>query len=313
MRKGALEKVIVRLLLDRELSGYDIHKELSLKGVKIRSNYLYMILTALHERGMLRDRWVESSNGPRRHLYSLSKRGEEEFRGMLKESVNLLMDAFVHANVNARDVPDHSDSIKAMFSSLRIPPPSRGSKYVVTVPSFDPLLCYPIAFHILSETFADASIFVIKPPGVKMMEDRSNLTFLDGWRQDIPLKDGFADYLMLEGFPRDASQEDVISECARVLKDDGHLIIRHPTVMTDEKKPKFATFGEFASRLFYDVSDQDRTVGVELVKQLVSRYYKRVGAGEYRGNFVLYASVRKRADGVFLKQRESYAEVQLQR
>lgn len=314
MKKGALENVIVRMLLQRELSGYDIYKELAMKGVKMRSNYLYMILNAMHDRGMLRDHWVEGASGPRRRLYSLSKKGEEEFRGLLKESVGLVMDAFVHANLNAEDLPDHSNAVKALFASLRIPPPSTGSKLVVIVPSFDPLLCYPIAFYVLGETFPDASVFVIKPPGVKLQVDRSNLTFLDGWRHDIPLKDGFADYLMLEGFPAEASEEDVLSECVRVLKDDGHLIIRHPGVMTDEKRPKFTTFGEFASRLFYDVTEQDRTISVQRVKQLLSRQYKKLNDAENRGSVVFYGSMKKRiGESITLLQKERYAPIQIRR
>lgn len=314
MKKGAIEKVILRMLLQRELSGYDIYKELAMKGVKIRSNYLYMILTAMHDRGILRDHWVEGRNGPRRRLYSLSKKGEEEFRVLLKESVELVMDAFVHANLAAQDLPDHSNAVRALFAYGGIPPPTNGSKFVVTVPPFDPLICYPIAFYVLSETFPDASVFVIKPPGVKLQEDRSNLTFLDGWRHDMPLKDGFADYLMLEGFPENSSEEDVISECNRVLKDAGHLIIRHPSVMTDEKKPKFSTLGEFASRLFYDISEQDRTISVERVKQLLSRHYKKLNNIESHGNAVLFASGKKRVNGfTALKQRESHAPVQIRR
>lgn len=116
--------------------------------------------------------------------------------------------------------------------------------------------------------------------------------FLDGWRHDMPLKDGFADYLMLEGFPKEAPEEEVVSECLRVLKDDGHLIIRHPGVMTAERRPKFTTFGEFASRLFYDFSEQDRVVSTGRVKELLSSRCREIRDAENRGNVVIYASGR---------------------
>ena len=290
MVQGATEKLIVRMLLDRELSGYDLHKEMTSKGVKIRSNYVYMVLASMHGRGLLKGRWLEGAGGPRRHLYSLSREGKEEFMLLVQESVNLIMDAFVHANLGAQDLPDHSDSVRGMFERLGVPFPRCGARFIVSVPAFDPLMCYPIAFRVLGETFPDASVWVIKPPSVKIPSDGANLTFLDGWRHDMPVKDGFADYLMLEGFPKEASEEDEVSECLRVLKNDAHLIIRHPAVMTAERRPKFTTFGEFASRLFYDFSEQDRLISVERVKELLSSRCREIRDAENRGNVVIYGS-----------------------
>jgi len=145
------------------------------------------------------------------------------------------------------------------------------------------------------EAFPDASISVVKPPGTTSFgEGRPNLTFLEGRRHDMPLKDGFADYLMLEGFPRGVSEEDTILECVRVLKSDGHLIIRVPNVMTEEKKPKFSNLAEFASRLFYDFSGQDRIISIEHVKQILSRHSGKVKDLGDRSNIVIYAGIGKK-------------------
>jgi pyruvate-formate lyase-activating enzyme len=85
------------------------------------------------------------------------------------------------------------------------------------------------------------------------------MTFLDGRRHDMPLKDGYADYLMVEGFPKSASEEEPVSECLRVLKKrDGHLIIRIPSVMTIEKKPNFSNLAEFSSKMFYNFSNKEK-------------------------------------------------------
>lgn len=290
-----MEKLVIRALLDRELSGYDIYKEMTAKGLTPRSNYLYTVLTTMRSRGLLKDRWVDGKRGPRKHLYSLNKKGENEFTVALGESVNVLMDGFIHANLGADDLSDHSNSIKSMFEHLRVPPPRNGAKFVIATPTFDPLLCYPIAFQVFSTTFPDASIYVVKPPGVRLQtKGTSNLTFLDGWRYDLPLKDGFADYLVLEGLPKDVSEEQEIRECLRVLRNDGHFVIRHPVVMTEEKKPKFTTFGEYASRLFYDFSEQDGLISVERAKSLVARYCEDMKSVESRGNVVIYGSGKNR-------------------
>src|SRR5438132_314907 len=177
MNKEALKRLIIRILIDREISGYDAYKELVTKGIRLRSNYLYMILSEMRDKGLLKARWVENQRGPRKHLYSLS--------------------------------------------------------------------------------------------------------------------DGFADYLMLEGFPRAAPEMKTILECARVLNDRGHLLIRVPSVMLEESRPRFGNFAEFALKQYYDISDQDRMVSLARVKSLLGESFGKLIEADFRGTLVLYAGEKR--------------------
>ncbi|MDA4128269.1 MAG: PadR family transcriptional regulator [Thaumarchaeota archaeon] len=294
MNREALERTIVRILIGREISGYDAYKELSTKGVRLRSNYLYMILSDMRKRGLLKARWVENEKGPRKHLYSLSEGGQEEFKEQVWDSLNVLMSAFLHANLNTQATPDHLNAYQSSLAKFRIPPPKDGDKLVYTTPSFSPLACYPLNIRMLSDMLPKVSIFVVKPPGMRFYDDRPNVTFLDGRRHDIPLKDGFADHMVLEGFPRAASETKTILECARVMNEHGHLLIRVPSVMLEEKKPRFNDFAEFALKQYYDISEQDRMVSIARIKNLVEACFGKVMTDESRGNLVVYATERKR-------------------
>jgi DNA-binding PadR family transcriptional regulator len=291
--RNELERLIVRLLIDREVSGYDVFKELSTKGVRLRSNYLYMILGGMRRKGLLKARWVENKKGPRKHLYSLSEGGHEEFRQQVSDSLNVLMSAFVHANLNAQNVPDHVNVLKNSLALFGMPPPGEGDNFVYTCPSFDPMVCYPLGLRIMSEQCPASSIFVVTPPGVKFYDDRPNVTYVDGRRHDMPLKDGFADFLMLEGFPKAASETKTILECARVLNDHGHLIVRVPNVMLEEHKPTFGSFAEYALRQYYDSWGQDRVVSIARIKSLLSECFGKVIEAEGRGNTVMYAAGKR--------------------
>ena len=293
MNKEALKRLIIRILIDREISGYDAYKELVTKGIRLRSNYMYMILSEMRNKGLLKARWVENQRGPRKHLYSLSESGHEEFREQVRDSLGVIMDAFVHANLNAQDLPDHVKVFKGALAWFGIQPPGRGDKFVYTSPSFDPLVCYPLGIRLLSETYPATSLVVVKPPGVKFYDDRPNVTFVDGRRHDMPLRDGFADYLMLEGFPRAAPEMKTILECARVMNDRGHLLIRVPSVMLEESRPRFGNFAEFALKQYYDISDQDRMVSLARVKNLLGESFARVMEADVRGNLVLYAGEKR--------------------
>jgi DNA-binding PadR family transcriptional regulator len=304
MKKEGLVKLITRILLNRELCGYEVYREILAKGVQIRPNYLYMILTEMRSMGLLRARWVESKEeeeegeqrvgGPRRHLYSLDEKGREEFRRMVRESLTVMMDAYVHANLNARDWPDHASAIKSIYSSFGIPPPGKGDKVVFATPSFDPLVCLPLGFRLYSEIFPDSSIVVVKPPGLRFFDDRPNITYVDGQRYDMPLKDGYADYLILEGFPREVTEKKTLLECSRVLKDDsGYLTIRFPMISTEEHKPKWGNFAEFVMKQYYDTVEQDRKTSRERVNALISQYFARHMEAEIRGIVVILASGKR--------------------
>ncbi len=293
MKKHGITKLITRILLYRELPGYDVYREVLAKGVQVRPNYVYMILTEMRSKGLLAARWVESGNGPRRHLYSLSEKGREDFRQMVKDSLMLMMDAYVQANLNARDGPDHANSIKRSFDAYGVPYPGRGERVVVATPPFDPLICLPLGFRVMSAMFPSSSIVVVKPPGLKFYDDRPNVTFVDGQRHDMPLKDGFADYLMLEGFPREASVKETIRECARVLKDNGHFILRVPKVMTEEQRPKFTNFAEFTMKQYYDILEQDRKISLENLRSLITEYFEKQEEADIRGIVVFHATRKK--------------------
>ncbi|MDE1854037.1 MAG: PadR family transcriptional regulator [Thaumarchaeota archaeon] len=293
MEKGALRRLILRILANRELSGYEAWKELGAKGVKIRTNYLYMILAEMHRRELLKGRWVEGRRGPRRHLYTPSRKGEEELRKLLAESIEFVAAAFAQANMTARNLPEHVSSVRASFTSMGVPTPGSGKRIVLTTPSLDPLICFPLSYQAFGEAFPAASVVVVKPPGTTFTVDAPNVTFLDGSRCNMPMKDGFADYLLLEGFPAGAPVEVTLAECYRVLKDRGYLIIRLPSVMTEEKKPNFSNLAEFAYRLYYDFTGQDAMVSVERIKQLLSKRSGSLTDLVDRGNVVICAKVIK--------------------
>ncbi len=294
LEKGALRRLIMRTLVNRELSGYDLWKELGAKGVKIRTNYLYMALVDMHARDLLNARWVDNPRGPRRHLYSLSAKGQKELTKLLAESLEFVAAAFTRANVTARNLPEHVESVRTSFSAMGLPPPGQGKKIVLTTPPLDPLICFPLSYQAFGEAFPRASITVVKPAGMALIVDCPNVTFVDGNRNSVPLKDGFADYLFLEGFPAESSVEATIAESLRVLKDEGYLIARVPAVMTEEKKPGFSNLAEFAYRAYFDFTGLDRVVSVERVKQILSKHATSLGERVDRDNVVIWGKVSKR-------------------
>jgi PadR family transcriptional regulator PadR len=85
MRKGVLEFCILSVLKRGEAYPSDILASLKSAKLIVVEGTLYPLLTRLKNSGLLNYRWEESTQGPPRKYYSLTKAGED-FHEELKTS-----------------------------------------------------------------------------------------------------------------------------------------------------------------------------------------------------------------------------------
>ncbi|MEA3444638.1 MAG: PadR family transcriptional regulator [Bacteroidota bacterium] len=77
MRKGVLEYCILLILSQKDSYASDIIKKLKESKLIVVEGTLYPLLTRLKNAGYLSYRWEESSQGPPRKYYELTKPGME--------------------------------------------------------------------------------------------------------------------------------------------------------------------------------------------------------------------------------------------
>ena len=75
MRKGILEYCILSILKNEEAYPSDIIEKLKKAKLIVVEGTLYPLLTRLKNAELLQYRWEESSAGPPRKYYSLTKKG----------------------------------------------------------------------------------------------------------------------------------------------------------------------------------------------------------------------------------------------
>ena len=75
MRKGILEFCILSIIRRGEAYPSDIVEEMRSANLNILEGTLYPLLTRLKNAGMLGYRWEESTSGPPRKYYALTKDG----------------------------------------------------------------------------------------------------------------------------------------------------------------------------------------------------------------------------------------------
>jgi PadR family transcriptional regulator PadR len=82
-RKGLLDLCILRVLGHREYYGYELVKTLvDVPGLGLTEGTMYPLLSRLRVQGLVTTRLEESSEGPARKYYSLSREGRRALQQM---------------------------------------------------------------------------------------------------------------------------------------------------------------------------------------------------------------------------------------
>jgi PadR family transcriptional regulator PadR len=83
VRKGLLELCILNALAEQERYGYDLVKTLvQIPGLGVTEGTLYPLLSRLRVQGLVSARLEESSEGPARKYYSLTRDGRKIMAAM---------------------------------------------------------------------------------------------------------------------------------------------------------------------------------------------------------------------------------------
>ena len=268
-----------------------------MKGVNTWPNHVYTLLGEMEGKGLLKSRWTDGRKVPRRHFYSLSQSGRREYDKLVEDALGIIMERFFEENLSPGNMSYHIKFARDGWAGVAKWSMDDAFTLVIASPDYDPLTCFPKSYYTMSLAYPNSSVYVVKSPWRKPLEGRKNLTFIDGSRDDIPLRDSFADYVLLQGFPNSSSVQDTIKECLRVLKDGGCLFVWLPTILTVERGlPHNSDLPEYVLKLFYDISGQDRRVSSEEVSRVLSTRFKQVKNLEAFGMIMFYA-FGKRATG----------------
>jgi PadR family transcriptional regulator PadR len=97
VRKGLLELCVLNALAERERYGYELVKALiDIPGLGLTEGTLYPLLSRLRLQALLTTRLEESSEGPARKYYALTKEGRKtvalmnDYLETLNRSINTL-------------------------------------------------------------------------------------------------------------------------------------------------------------------------------------------------------------------------------
>ena len=86
-KKGVMDLCVLAILKKRDYYGYELVQNIS-KNIEISEGTIYPILRRLKKEGYLKTYLRESSEGPSRKYYSLTKKGKEKDNELNKDWKN---------------------------------------------------------------------------------------------------------------------------------------------------------------------------------------------------------------------------------
>lgn len=81
IRKGSTETILLLLLSERPMYGYEICKEMADRSsgyFDMKEGLLYPTLHRLQKEGLLSSEWQDSETGRRRRYYAITSQGQEK-------------------------------------------------------------------------------------------------------------------------------------------------------------------------------------------------------------------------------------------
>ncbi len=88
LKRGTLDMILLKLLADRPMYGYELVSTLEARGGKqfqIKEGTLYPVLYRLESAGSIEARWETKERGVPRKYYSITPRGQQQLQELLSE------------------------------------------------------------------------------------------------------------------------------------------------------------------------------------------------------------------------------------
>lgn len=283
VRSQDLKKNILEMFRGKEFYGYEIHKKLASEGVTVEISRLYRILNEMLREHLLQSRWQKSQFGPEKRVYRLSGKGREELSRIFLDAI---------------------ETIKAFYGEYLLGLPSKINVFDNVCRLLgEELMDQRIIVYIVHEYSAmhermiccliskvrRGKIYLVKPRSVELYRRLDNLFFLDGSYVEVPLKDGYADLIVVANIPENDLVETALREWDRVLKESGRLVILMPTVFVREYEDPL-TISDFIEKHEYEALELGKRANKKAFRALLENFFRKVEETEIVNMTIFSAS-----------------------
>lgn len=269
MRTENLKRIILRMFGSRDFYGYEVHRELASEKIEVGISRLYRVLNEMLRDGLLQGRWEKGQLGPRKRVYRLSEKGRKEREKILLAAIETVHGFYSEYLFN---LPAEANVLGSIYKLLSGNVDRKGE--IVCV-SHEYSVMLEKMLHGLHDGMPVAKIYLVKPASLALGFNLDNLWFLNGTYESIPLRDRYADLLIVVKVPEKESLEKSLKEWHRVLKQYGKLAIVTPTILIRRYSDPLS-MGDFIEKYEHEVVAKDEYTDAEALRELLQKLFDKV-------------------------------------
>ena len=229
----------------------------------------------MESEGLVESEMQPGPHGPNRRVYRLGVRGESHLRELLKDSIDVILhfyDSYRHSMTDyVRElVPDENSF-------------SRGRILFAALPRMKELDLNTI--RTIAERCKGSKLDIL---GDNTLVQRIGIPHrtIKGELTDIPSPNEKYSMMWLNGVPENDDLHNVLSECKRVLTNDGYLRMVAPFVFFEE--PKKPTLGEFIRVTSVQLFPELGVTEGESIAKILEAVFPKCGAVEVFPGLVVF-------------------------
>jgi hypothetical protein len=197
-------------------------------------------------------------------MYNVGKKGKSELDQILRDAIGVVHEFY---SEYLRNVAPNAINEIVRFMTRGI----KGKAVIIYVVN-EPTAMHLHMLNSLRSRLPKGLIYFIKPEEMKFDIEFDNLATLNGSFQNIPLKQDFANLVIVPSLSGLQNLEKAVVEWHRLLKTKGKLIVGIPTVLISEYKDPLL-IGQFIEKVEHQGSNKKGRIGKENFETILSRYF----------------------------------------
>ncbi len=266
MKTVDIQKGILRIFRGGELYGYDIHKKLGFMDVDIDLSRLYRILNDMKKEGLLESRWEKSQSGPRKRMYRVTEGGRGKLREILLKAIEVVHSFYGEYMMSL--APKDNPLLELLGLLTESFQGNENVAYIMT----KPLRLNEAVMSIILKKLPEGKLYLVKPRSVKMNLEQDNLLNLGGSYEDIPLKEGFVDLIVVIDLPREELLWDAVEEWNRILVPKGRLVIMTPSVLVKAIEGPLS-IGAFVEKHEHEIREKGQAINERMLEDALAKSF----------------------------------------
>ncbi|UCH02713.1 MAG: helix-turn-helix transcriptional regulator [Candidatus Bathyarchaeota archaeon] len=269
MRTTDLKNMILKLFGHKAFYGYEVHKALAIEGVELEISRLYRVLNEMRKEELLKSRWTKSRLGPKKRMYQLSEKGKAALHEIFLDAIRTVHSFY---GLYLQSLTPKINVFAQLFQLLTNK--LQDDETIVFI-SMDFTPMHEMIIQRLHNQVPHGKIVLVKPLSVAVDLNLDNLLFLDGFYNDIPLKDDYANCMIVIDLPSQKYLERTLKEWHRVLKPNGSLAILTPTILLTQYEDPL-TIGDFIEKHEHETREKGEHVNKHILEQQMKTYFKKL-------------------------------------